>query len=422
MGLEIRDGAEPFTHSGVDLVALFGGNGLPLRHGVPPNHDHDLARFIFGKPGFLAQKPVARFEESRPDPTFNIKKLFNICGIKREMQLFDHHSWRDRSGGGRYGIAHGANSATTEFESKLANYVGHPYVTAVNSCGNAITVALLALGARRGDKVLFNTLTFNAVPSAIMSAECEPVHLDSGKDMALVVDSLQQHAESGARFLLLSHMRGRVSDLDAIYAFCDSHGITVIEDCAHALGVLWNGVHVGARAAAACFSFQSHKILNGGEGGAIATSHPDVAAATVLYSQDRSDSTMRKKMAVLCLPHHPEETMAKHIGRATSIPCHLCTLLRSTNSLLYTNLLHRNTGPSSKKGYWHHRLLRTPAAHRLTDMLLKTRSAREYSFFRHKRPVKLPMLWPFWPPLLPAISMELMCRWMEEEQEICKIL
>lgn len=78
-------------------------------------------------------------------------------------------------------------------------------------------------------------------------------------------------ANPDAKFFLISHMRGRLADMDAVARICNEKGIVIIEDCAHSLGVFWDGMHSGHKGVAACISTQSYKLLNSGEGGLVLT-------------------------------------------------------------------------------------------------------------------------------------------------------
>lgn len=87
-----------------------------------------------------------------------------------------------------------------------------------------------------------------------------------------------------AKICLISHMRGKVADMDAVKAACDRHGVTLLEDCAHSLGVLWNGQHTGHVGKASAISSQSYKMINSGEGGFLLTDDPDIAAKAAVYA------------------------------------------------------------------------------------------------------------------------------------------
>ncbi|CAN0173566.1 unnamed protein product, partial [Hapterophycus canaliculatus] len=89
------------------------------------------------------------------------------------------------------------------------------------------------------------------------------------------LDDLEKKAAaSTAKVLLVSHMRSKASnvcDMDRLYEIAEKHDLTVIEDCAHALGVNWRGSQLGNRAKVAAYSCQSDKLINSGDGGFLTT-------------------------------------------------------------------------------------------------------------------------------------------------------
>jgi dTDP-4-amino-4,6-dideoxygalactose transaminase len=84
--------------------------------------------------------------------------------------------------------------------------------------------------------------------------------------------------------VLVSHMRGHTSDMDTIMALCGARNIPVIEDAAHSLGTLWSGRKIGTIGLIGCFSFQSFKLMNAGEGGMLITRDPDIIARAIIMS------------------------------------------------------------------------------------------------------------------------------------------
>ena len=86
------------------------------------------------------------------------------------------------------------------------------------------------------------------------------------------------------RFLMLSHMRGHIADMCAINKICKEFNITMIEDCAHTMGARWKGERSGNFGDIACFSTQTYKHMNSGEGGFLTTNDPHVAARAVVSS------------------------------------------------------------------------------------------------------------------------------------------
>ena len=170
-------------------------------------------------------------------------------------------------------------------ELEFAEYQGASYALACASCGYAMQVALVCSGLRHGEPVLTNAFTLAPVPGAIHHAGGKPVLIETNQDYQIDIDDLIIKAErSQARFLLLSHMRGHSSDMDAISAICRERGLTLIEDCAHTMGAEWAGRKSGSFGSVACFSTQSYKHLNSGEGGLLTTDDPDVMAQAVILS------------------------------------------------------------------------------------------------------------------------------------------
>ncbi len=185
----------------------------------------------------------------------------------------------------RYAEAGGDGGPVAELERRFAQLVGRRYAVAVNSCGGALFLALRAAGVRPGDPVLMNAFTLGPVPGALEHAGARPVLVEITEDLVIDLDDLRAKARaSAARVLMLSHMRGHLCDLDALGALCRDEGITLIEDCAHALGAAWAGHPAGSFGQAGCFSFQSGKHVNTGEGGVLVTDDADIAAQAILHS------------------------------------------------------------------------------------------------------------------------------------------
>ena len=146
-------------------------------------------------------------------------------------------------------------------------------------------IALKAVGVKAGDKVLTSTFTLAPVPGAIAHAGAQAVLVETTADYLTDLADLERKAiSSGAKVLLLSHMRGHISDLQAVRMICDRHGIALIEDCAHTMGAKWDGRHTGTWGKVGCYSAQTYKHINSGEGGLLVTDDDDVAAQAILMS------------------------------------------------------------------------------------------------------------------------------------------
>lgn len=176
-------------------------------------------------------------------------------------------------------------SPVAALERAFADIIGRHYAVALNSCGSAMFLALKGAGVCPGDPVLMNAFTLGPVPGAVDHIGARPVLVEITEDLTIDMDDLRAKARSsGARHLLLSHMRGHVCDMDALVALCAQEDIALIEDCAHTLGAFWAGRPSGSFGRAGCFSFQSAKHVNTGEGGILVTDDPDLAARAILHS------------------------------------------------------------------------------------------------------------------------------------------
>lgn len=183
---------------------------------------------------------------------------------------------------GEQGVGHPEPSL---LEQEYAAYVGSKYCVAVSSCGAAMFMALKAVGVKAGDAVLTSTFTLAPVPGAIAHAGAQAVLVETTADYLTDLADLERKAvSSGAKVFLLSHMRGHIADLQAVRAICDRHGMALIEDCAHTMGARWDGRHTGTWGKVGCYSTQTYKHINSGEGGLLVTDDDDVAAQAILMS------------------------------------------------------------------------------------------------------------------------------------------
>jgi dTDP-4-amino-4,6-dideoxygalactose transaminase len=185
----------------------------------------------------------------------------------------------------RYNTLEGEIAAAALLEQEYAAYMGQRYCLACSSGGYALHIALKAAGIQPGESVLSNAFTLAPVPGAIDNAGGKPILVEIDRnycvDLAHLETMMQQ---SQARFFMLSHMRGHIADMDAVVDLCASYGVTLIEDCAHTMGASWNGKKSGSFGKLACFSTQTYKHLNSGEGGLLTTDDDEIMARAIIYS------------------------------------------------------------------------------------------------------------------------------------------
>jgi dTDP-4-amino-4,6-dideoxygalactose transaminase len=168
-------------------------------------------------------------------------------------------------------------------EKEFAELLGSKYALAVSSCSAALFLSLKALGLPKNARVLIPGFTFAAVPSSVVHADYHPVLCEVGDNYRIDIADFEAKL-GGVDAVIISHMRGHTSDMDAIMALCDAKDIPVIEDAAHSLGTTWNGRNIGTIGKVGCFSFQSYKLINAGEGGILVTDDADLVARAVIMS------------------------------------------------------------------------------------------------------------------------------------------
>ena len=185
----------------------------------------------------------------------------------------------------RYNTGEGEIAPAARLEEAFAAYQGAKYCLACASGGYALSVSLRAAGVKPGEKVLTNGFTLAPVPGAIAAVGAEPVLVEITRDLVIDLDDLARKIEtSGARVLMLSHMRGHLVDMEALGALCEAHDVTLIEDCAHTMGARWNGRPSGGFGLAGCFSTQTYKHINSGEGGLLTSDDPEFMARAIMLS------------------------------------------------------------------------------------------------------------------------------------------
>ncbi len=183
----------------------------------------------------------------------------------------------------RYNTAPGEVAEAALLEEEFAAQTGAAYCLAVASGGYALATALRALNVRPGDKVLTNAFTLAPVPGAIASVGAVPVFVGVTEGLVIDLDDLAAKAPQST-VLMLSHMRGHICDMDRLMQICNAHGIRVIEDCAHTMGAGWNGILTGRWGVMGCFSTQTYKHANSGEGGLLISDDAQAMARAILLS------------------------------------------------------------------------------------------------------------------------------------------
>jgi UDP-4-amino-4-deoxy-L-arabinose-oxoglutarate aminotransferase len=165
----------------------------------------------------------------------------------------------------------------TEFEKAFAAYLERRHALAVTSCTGAMHMALLALGIGPGDEVITTPMTFIATAAAILEAGATPVFVDVEPDTGNIdAKAVEAAITPRTRAILPVHLYGLMCDMRALKKIADGHGLAIVEDSAHCVEGVRDGVRPGGLSDVACFSFYATKNLTCGEGGALVTDNSDL--------------------------------------------------------------------------------------------------------------------------------------------------
>ncbi|MGE5483892.1 MAG: DegT/DnrJ/EryC1/StrS family aminotransferase [Ignavibacteriales bacterium] len=165
------------------------------------------------------------------------------------------------------------------FEENLARFVGTKYAVGLNSGYDSLHLSLRAAGIGPGDEVIVPAHTFVATCSAVVNVGATPVLVDVGHDFNIDVDKIDEAITPRTRGIIPVHLNGYMADMNRIMEIARRHSLVVVEDACQSLGSSIDGRRAGSWGLAGCWSFYPFKILGGyGDGGAITTDDPDVAA------------------------------------------------------------------------------------------------------------------------------------------------
>ncbi|MEP0805746.1 MAG: DegT/DnrJ/EryC1/StrS family aminotransferase [Chloroflexota bacterium] len=164
-------------------------------------------------------------------------------------------------------------AVTREFEEEFAAYAGARHAIAVTNATAALHLACVAAGLGPGDEAVLPSLTFVATANAVRYAGAVPVFADiqGENDLNISPQAIEACITPRTRAILVVHYGGYPCDMPAILALAERHGLTVIEDAAHAVGSELDGRMPGTWGKIGCYSFFSNKNMTTGEGGMLVT-------------------------------------------------------------------------------------------------------------------------------------------------------
>jgi dTDP-3-amino-3,4,6-trideoxy-alpha-D-glucose transaminase len=184
------------------------------------------------------------------------------------------------------------------FESEFAGWCQAEHAVGVSSGTAALELALRGLGIGPGAEVIVPTNSFIATAEAVSAAGATPVLVDVDEKTALLTAEIVERAITPrTRCVIPVHLYGRTVEMDPLLELCRSRGIAVVEDACQAHGAVYHGRPAGSIGDAGCFSFYPTKNLGAwGDGGAVVTSDPDLAAKVRLLRSHGEGSRHHHEM------------------------------------------------------------------------------------------------------------------------------
>ena len=170
-----------------------------------------------------------------------------------------------------------------ELEERWAEFCGVRHALAMTNGTVALMSIFAGLGLGPGDEVITVSHTFNATVSSILFTGATPVFVDIEPDTYLMnAGRIEAAITSRTRAICPVSLFGMVSDMDAIQAIADRHGLTVVEDACQAHGAHYRGRRAGSFGYAA-FSLCGTANMTTGEGGFVTTNDDRLADWIRLY-------------------------------------------------------------------------------------------------------------------------------------------
>ena len=165
------------------------------------------------------------------------------------------------------------------FEDEFAAYLGVEHCVTVASGSDALELALRALGVGRGQTVVTVANAGFYGSFAIRALGAQPLYVDVDRaTLTLSVQALEEALRLRPAAVIVTHLYGRMADMDAIVELCSAAGVPLIEDCAQSHGASLGGRKAGAWGDVACFSFYPTKNLGAlGDGGCVVSRRADLA-------------------------------------------------------------------------------------------------------------------------------------------------
>ncbi|MFC1714961.1 DegT/DnrJ/EryC1/StrS family aminotransferase [Candidatus Poribacteria bacterium] len=174
----------------------------------------------------------------------------------------------------------GTRSQVRLFQEEFAAHHDAKYGVACNNGTAALDMVIRALGIGPGDEVIVPAYTYIASCTCVLQSNAIPIFVDIDPETYNIdPDGVEEAITERTRAVIPCHFGGQVADMDRLSDIAQKHGLSIVEDAAHAHGSEWDGRKAGGLGTVGTFSFQNSKNMTAGEGGIVITNDSDLAEA-----------------------------------------------------------------------------------------------------------------------------------------------
>lgn len=159
------------------------------------------------------------------------------------------------------------------FENKLKKYIGCKYLLATSSGSSALELSSLALNLKKNDEVIVQSNSYWTAISHLLKIGVKIICCDIDKNLLIKKKHLKSLINKKTKAIYIFHHGGMLVNSNSLRnELSIPKRISIVEDCAHAIGSKLKNKHIGYNSDIACFSFSTQKNMSTlGEGGAITT-------------------------------------------------------------------------------------------------------------------------------------------------------
>lgn len=155
-----------------------------------------------------------------------------------------------------------------ELETRLADYLGVPYIFCISNGTLAIQIALRALAIQ--GEVITTPFSYVATTNSILWEHCQPVFVDiDPHTFCMDPHKIEATITERTQAILAVHVYGYPCDVEAIDNLAKKYNLKVIYDAAHAFGCKLKGSSLLNHGDLSTLSFHATKLFHTVEGGAI---------------------------------------------------------------------------------------------------------------------------------------------------------